>query len=75
MSCGIGCKHGLDLALLWLWCRPAATAQIQPLALESPYAMGAALKKRKIKTRIVIRYACCYWGTFLLDPLSDNARK
>ena len=23
---------GLDLALLWLWCRPAAEALIQPLA-------------------------------------------
>ena len=23
-SCGIGCRHGSDLALLWLWCRPAA---------------------------------------------------
>ena len=28
MSCGVGCRIGLDLALLWLWCRPAATAPI-----------------------------------------------
>ena len=27
-----------DLALLWLWCRPAATALIGPLAWEPPYA-------------------------------------
>ena len=26
MSCGVGCRRGSDLALLWLWCRPAATA-------------------------------------------------
>ena len=25
-----------DLALLWLWCRPAAIAPIQPLAWEPP---------------------------------------
>ena len=24
MSCGIGCRHVLDLALLWLWYRPAS---------------------------------------------------
>ena len=48
MSCGVGCRHGLDLALLWLWCRPAAITPIQPLAWEPPYALGAALKRRKI---------------------------
>ena len=32
-----------------LWCRLAATAPIRPLAWESPYAMGAALKKAKRK--------------------------
>ena len=36
-----------DLALLWLWCRPAATAPIQPLAWESSYAVGTALKRQK----------------------------
>ena len=38
-----------DLAWLWLWHRPAATAPIQPLAWEPPYAMGAALKKQQQK--------------------------
>ena len=33
-----------DLALLWLWHRPAAVALIRFLAWESPYAAGAALK-------------------------------
>ena len=36
-----------DLALLWLWYRPAATAPIQPLAWEIPYAVDAALIKTK----------------------------
>ena len=47
MSCGVGDRHSSDLALLWLWHRPAAVALIQPLAWESPYAAGAALKKDK----------------------------
>ena len=37
-SCsGIGHRHSSDLVLLWLWCRPAATAQICPLAWEPLY--------------------------------------
>jgi len=47
MSCGVGCRRGLDPALLWLWHRPVATAPIQPLAWEPPYAAGAALEKAK----------------------------
>ena len=33
--------------MLWLWRRLAATAQIRPLAWESPYAAGAALERQK----------------------------
>ena len=47
MSCGVGCRHGSDLALLYLWCRLVAMALILPLALESPYATCAALKDKK----------------------------
>ena len=36
----------LALALLWLWCRPAAVAPIGPLAWELPYAEGVALKSK-----------------------------
>ena len=46
-DCGIGRRHGLDLALLWLWCRPAAVALNQPLAWEPPYASGETLKRKK----------------------------
>ena len=35
------------MALLWLWCRPVATALIQHLAWEPPCAMGAAKKNHK----------------------------
>ena len=37
----------LALALLWLWCRLAAKALIQPLAWELPYAADVALNKKK----------------------------
>ena len=47
MSCGVGLRHVSDPALLWLWCRPAATAPIGPVAWESPCAAGVALKRQK----------------------------
>ena len=47
MNCGIGHRQGLDSALQWLWCRPGATAPIQPLAWERLYAVGVALKRQK----------------------------
>ena len=47
MNCGVGHRLGSDLVLLWLWYRPAAVAPIRPLAWEHPYAMGAALKRKK----------------------------
>ena len=47
MSCGVGRRHGSDLALLWLWHRLAATAPIRPLAWEPPYTAGVALKQTK----------------------------
>ena len=47
MSCGVGHRRGSDPALLWLWRRPVATAPIQPLAWELPYAASVALKSKK----------------------------
>ena len=38
VSCGVGRRCGLDPMLLWLWCRPVATALIRPPAWEPPYA-------------------------------------
>ena len=60
MSCGVGHRGGSDLALLWLWCRPAAVAPMPPLAWEFPYAMGAALKKKKKKKKLFSSHSLCY---------------
>ena len=51
-GCGVGCRPGSDLAFLW----PEATAPIQPLAWESPYAVGSALKRRKKKKKKKISF-------------------
>ena len=48
MSCGIGHRLGSDLVLLWLWCRPAATAPIWTLAWE--LQVYPPLKKRHTHT-------------------------
>ena len=45
VSCGIGCRRGSDLTLLWLWLW--LWLAIRPLSWEPPYATGAALKKKK----------------------------
>ena len=47
MSYGVGHRRGSDPALLWLWCKLAATAPIRPLAWEPPYAAATALEKAK----------------------------
>ena len=36
---------------LWLWRRPVATAPIQPLPWEPPYAVAVALKRQKEKKK------------------------
>ena len=51
MSSCVGCTRGSDLALLRLWCRPAAIVPIGPLAWEPPYAAGVALKRQKKKKK------------------------
>ena len=51
MSWGVGCRHGWDPELLWLWCRPVATALIRPLAWGPPYAERVALEKAKKKKK------------------------
>ena len=51
MSCDVGHRCGLDLALMWLWCRLAAVVPMRPLAWELPYAEGAALKTNKLTNK------------------------
>ena len=64
MNCGVGCRHRLDPALLWLWYRLAATAPIPPLSWELPLATSAALKRKK---KIVGRHKTMYTKCLLLD--------
>ena len=60
ISCGVGCRCGWDPTLLWLWCRPAATASIGPLAWEPPYAARAAQENgKKTKKKKVISWGIC----------------
>ena len=44
MSCSVGCRCGLDLALVWLCCRLVDTAPIRPLDWELSYPSGVARK-------------------------------
>ena len=68
MSYGVGRRHASDLALLWLWCKPAATAPIQPLAWAPPHAVGAALEKterqkKKEKKKVLSFFNLCFCVT------------
>ena len=49
-----------------LWCRPAATAPIRPLAWELLYAMGAALKRKNNNLKIIWKDRCRkhFFGSF-----------
>ena len=81
MSCGSGRRCGSDPALLWLWCRLAAGAPIQPLAWEPPHAAPAALKRQKKKKRPwgnplfssppdpILRGCCQKLTSLLAEPL------
>ena len=51
MSCGVGSRCGLDLALLGLRCRPAVAAPIQCLAWELLYTAGVPIKRKQNKTK------------------------
>ena len=63
MSCGVGLRRGSDPALLRLWHRPAAEAQIPPLAWEPPYAASPALKEKK---------KFFFFGPFRAAPVADG---
>ena len=78
MSCGVGRRHGSDLALLWLWHRPAVVAPIQPLAWQPPYAVVEALKKRQ-KTKKQKTYTsgniCAPWDQVCLEKVQCRSRE
>ena len=60
VSCGVGRRRALDLPLLGLWCRPAATALIQFLAWEFPYTVGVALKRQKTNKQKTFPSSCSH---------------
>ena len=73
--CGVGHRCGSDPALLWLQCRLAAVALIQPLAWELPYTAGVAIKikKKEKKRKNISRSNVCHFyffnfNFFLLRP-------
>ena len=55
MSYGVGLRHGLDLALLWLWCKLAAMALILSLAWDPPYVPGCGPKMTHTKKISMIK--------------------
>ena len=65
MSGGVSRRRGSDPVLLWLWCKPVATAPIRSLAWKPPYAVGVAQEKakRKKKKKIpicIFDFKCSY---------------
>ena len=65
MGCGVGRRHISDPSWLWLWYRLMAIALIRPLAWEPPYAVGAALKKKK---KIPFQMFYCSKWYFMQEP-------
>ena len=55
MNCGVLRICGSDLVLLWLWCRPAAVAPIQPLAWNIHMLPVQPLKAKKKKSLIFFK--------------------
>ena len=83
MSCGVGHRCSLDLALLWLWRRLAATGPIRPLAWEPLYATDVALKRQKTKKKKIYliceyllhgRHSARYFANIPSNPYSKAVR-
>ena len=54
MSCGVGCRRSLDLALLWLWHRPVTGARCASYFTSSLGAFicpGCSPKKKRKKKK------------------------
>ena len=47
MSCGVGCRCGLDPTLLWLWLRLMASSPIRTPSLGTSIYHGCSLKKKE----------------------------
>ena len=71
-SSGVGHRRGLDPMVLWLWCRLAAVALIQPLAPGNFHMCRCGPKKAKKKKKKKKSFlSICLWlGVF--RPLTFN---
>ena len=49
-------------ALLWLWCKPAATTPIGPLASELTHGAAMAIKRKKKKKKSPVLYITCIFA-------------
>ena len=70
MSYGVGGSLHSDLELLWLQCRLAAAAQIQPLAWEFPYPTSVALKQNKTKVWLL---RSLFFSSKVFPSLTSNS--
>ena len=61
-----------DPTLPHLWRKPAATAPIQPLAWELPYAVDAALKGQKNKKKLKKNKLRVFGGEKITCPLDEH---
>ena len=67
----MGCKHGLDPVLLWLWRKPADVALIRLLAWELPCAheWGPKKDREKKRMRTPILNVYCVFATGYFSTL------
>ena len=61
--CELWCRSQIQLGSVWLWCRQAAVASIQPLPWAPPYATGVALKRGEKKKDTQERGNIAVWRT------------
>ena len=58
-----------------MWCRPAATAPVGPLAWEPPYAAGAALERKKDQKKVLVSYITMYVMTLQISNTGSSVNK
>ena len=64
----------MDSAFLWLWCKLAAVALIQPLAWELPYAANVDLKRTKNPKKQKHIFAICLTGWEIASAVLKNSQ-
>ena len=67
---GVGCRRGLDPALLWLWPRLGNYSSGSDSTWEPPYAVGVAKEKakRQIKKNYLAILKCSVYGKNRIAP-------